>query len=162
MSEPSVSSNAVHQLRVVLCGVSWCGGDYSWSAKPVSLNSVKSFRMPSVGAANICTASLYVARPMGFRIWATSASVKMPDGCSCHGSWPTLPASPALKHSLGHGLMHGGEKGVVVKRFNEIGDRPSLYRRVPHQVVVVRRTYDDARLGRNGLELLLDFEAAHT
>src|SRR5258707_9991685 len=73
MSEPSVSSNAVHQLRVVLCGVSWCGGDYLWSAKPVSLNSVKSFRMPSVGAANICTASLYVARPMGFRIWATSA-----------------------------------------------------------------------------------------
>jgi len=79
-----------------------------------------------------------------------------------HGSWPTLPASPALKHSLGHGFMHGGEKGLVVKRFNEIGDRPSLYRRVPHQVVVVRRTYDDARLGRNGLELLLDFEAAHT
>ncbi len=49
--------------------------------------------------------------------------------------------------SLGHGLMHGGEKGLVVKRFNEIGDRPSLYRRVPHQIVVVRRTYDDARLG---------------
>jgi hypothetical protein len=88
--------------------------------------------------------------------------VKMPDGCSCHGSWPTLPASPALKHSLGHGLMHGGEKGVVVKRFNEIGDRPGLYRRVSHRVVVVRRIDDDARLGRNRLQLRLDFEAAHT
>src|SRR5258708_36954982 len=157
MSEPSVTANAVHQLRVGLCGVSWCGGDYSWSAKPVALNSVESFRMPSVGAANSCTASLNVARPMGFRIWATSVSGKMPDGCSCHGSWPTLPASPALKHSLGHGLMHGGEKGLVVQRFNEIGDRPSPYRRVPHQIVFGRRTYDDARLGRNGLELLLDF-----
>src|SRR5258705_7544977 len=71
----------------------------------------------------------------------------------------SLPARSALR---GHGLMHGGEKGVVVKRFNEIGDRPGLYRRVSHRVVVVRRTYDDARLGRNGLELLLDFEAAHT
>ncbi len=43
--------------------------------------------------------------------------------------------------------MHGGEKGSVLKRFNEIGDRPGLYRRVPHRVVVVGRTYDDARLG---------------
>src|SRR5260370_28776613 len=124
MSEPSVSSNAVHQLRVVLCGVSWCGGDYSWSAKPVSLNSVKSFRMPSVGAANICTASLNVARPMGFRIWATSVSVKMPDGCSCHGSWPTLPASPALKHSLGRGFMHARETDPCLTRVNEVAHRP--------------------------------------
>jgi len=57
--------------------------------------------------------------------------------------------------------MHGGEKGVVVKRFNEIGDRPSLYRRVSRRVVVVRRTYDDASLGRNGVDLFLDFEAVH-
>ncbi len=58
--------------------------------------------------------------------------------------------------------MHCGEKGVVVKRLNEIGDRPGLYRRVSHRVVVVRRTDDDTRVGRNGLELRLDFEAAHT
>ena len=58
--------------------------------------------------------------------------------------------------------MHGCEKGAVVKRFNEIGDRPGLYRRVPDRVVVVRRTYDDAGFRRNDLELLLDFEAAHT
>ena len=58
--------------------------------------------------------------------------------------------------------MHCGKKGVVVKRFNEIGDRPGLYRRVPDRVVVVRRTYDDAGFRRNDLELLLDFEAAHT
>ena len=58
--------------------------------------------------------------------------------------------------------MHCGKKGVVVKRFNEIGDRLGLYRRVPDRVVVVRRTYDDAGFRRNDLELLLDFEAAHT
>jgi len=57
--------------------------------------------------------------------------------------------------------MHCGKKGVVVKRFNEIGDRPGLYRRVSDRVVVVRRTYDDAGFRRNDLELLLDFEAAH-
>ncbi len=57
--------------------------------------------------------------------------------------------------------MHGGEKGDVVKGFNEIGNRPSLYCRISHRVVVVPRHYDDARLGRNGLELLLDLEAAH-
>jgi len=62
----------------------------------------------------------------------------------------------------GEAFMHCGKKGVVVKRFNEIGDRPGLYRRVPDRVVVVRRTYDDAGLRRNDLELLLDFEAAHT
>src|SRR5260370_30446645 len=58
--------------------------------------------------------------------------------------------------------MHCGKKGVVVKRFNEVGERPGLYRRVADRVVVVRRTYDDAGLRRNDLELLLDFEAAHT
>src|SRR5260221_4980268 len=58
-------------------------------------------------------------------------------------------------------LMHGGEKGVIVKRINKIGDRPSLYRRVTHRVMVVRGTYDHARLGRNDLQLLLDFEADH-
>ncbi len=35
--------------------------------------------------------------------------------------------------------MHGGEKGGVVEGFNEIGDRPGLYRRVPHRVVAARR-----------------------
>src|ERR1700730_13392329 len=72
--------------------------------------------------------------------------------------------SRGFQHSSalrGDDLMRGGEKGVVVKRFIEISDRPGLYRRVPHRVVVVRGTYDHAGLGRNGLELLLDFEAAH-
>jgi len=58
--------------------------------------------------------------------------------------------------------MHGGEKGVVVKRFNEIGDSAALYCRVSYRVVVVRRIYDDARLGQNDLELFLELEAAHT
>jgi Plasmid pRiA4b ORF-3-like protein len=71
------------------------------------------------------------------------------------------PGQPSVQHSLGHGSIHGGEKGLVVKRFIEIGDRPGPYRRVSHQVVAVPRHYDDACLGRNGLELLLDFEAAH-
>jgi hypothetical protein len=47
----------------------------------------------------------------------------------------------------GHGLIHGSEKGVVVKGFNKIGDRPGLYRRFSHRVMVVRRTYDDTRVG---------------
>jgi hypothetical protein len=34
---------------------------------PVSPNSMKSFRVPSAGATNIYTASLSMARPMGFR-----------------------------------------------------------------------------------------------
>ena len=59
-------------------------------------------------------------------------------------------------------MMHGGEKGLVIKRFNEKGDRPGPYRQVSRRGVVVRRNYDDARLGRNGLELILDFEAAYT
>jgi len=82
MPEPSVSSIAVYQLRVVLCGVSplVCGA-FSWSAQPVSANSMKSFRMPSTGAANVYTASLYMAWPMGFRIWAASSSGKMPEAC---------------------------------------------------------------------------------
>jgi len=57
--------------------------------------------------------------------------------------------------------MHCGEKEVVVKRLNKIGDRPCLHRRVSHRVVVVRRINDDARRGRNGLKPLLDFEAGH-
>jgi len=46
----------------------------------------------------------------------------------------TTPASSASAVSAlrGYGLMHGGQKGVVVKGFNEIGYRPGLYRRVPH------------------------------
>ena len=74
-------------------------------------------------------------------------------------TWQRASARSVLE---GEAFMHCGKKGVVVKRFNEIGDRPGLYRRVPDRVVVVRRTYDDAGLRRNDLELLLDFEAAHT
>ena len=46
MPEPSVSSIAIYQLRVVLCGVSplvW--RRLLWSAQPVLPNSTKSFRM---------------------------------------------------------------------------------------------------------------------
>jgi hypothetical protein len=31
-----------------------------------------------------------------------------------------------------HGLIHGGEKGVVVTGFNEIGGRPAPSRRISH------------------------------
>jgi hypothetical protein len=59
MSEPSVSSLAIYQLRVVRCGVS----PLVWRRllvvnETVSANSMKSFGMPSIGAANICTAFL--------------------------------------------------------------------------------------------------------
>src|SRR5271166_5142508 len=82
MPEPSVSSIAIYQLRVVLCGVSplvW--RRLLWSAQPVSPNSTNSFRMPSAGVANICTASLFMARPMGFLVLAALSSGTMPDGC---------------------------------------------------------------------------------
>ena len=42
---------------------------------------MKSFRMPSIGAANICTASLSMAQPTEYRIRAALASGKMPEGC---------------------------------------------------------------------------------
>src|SRR5260370_35726818 len=42
---------------------------------------MKSFRVPSAGAANIYTASLYMAWPMGFRMWAASSSGRMLEGC---------------------------------------------------------------------------------
>ena len=60
--------------------VRWCGGDCSCSKKPASPNSMVSFRLLSIGAANIYTASLSMAGPMGFRIWAALFSGKMPDG----------------------------------------------------------------------------------
>src|ERR1700740_297394 len=41
---------------------------------------MKCFRVPSGGAANIYTASLYMAPPMGFRMWAASSSGRMPEG----------------------------------------------------------------------------------
>jgi len=59
MSEPSVSALAIYQLRVVLCGVSplvWRRLLVVNETSPA--NSMKSFRMPSIGAANICTAFL--------------------------------------------------------------------------------------------------------
>src|SRR5258708_31535481 len=37
--------------------------------------------MHSAGVANICTASLFMARPMGFRVLAALASGRMPDEC---------------------------------------------------------------------------------
>jgi len=63
---------------------------------------------------------------------------------------------------LDHGLMHSGEKGVLVKRFNEIGDSAALHCCLSHRVLVGCRNYDDARLGQNDLELFLELEAAHT
>jgi hypothetical protein len=104
-------------------------------------------------------ATLWLVAAMGMVIWPRDAAYSykaMPNPI------PNLPTSLSARSALrGHGLMHGREKGVVVKRFNEIGNRSGLYRRVPHRIVVVCGTYDDARLGRNDLELLLDFKAAH-
>src|SRR5260370_20631040 len=37
--------------------------------------------MHSAGVANICTASLFMARPMGFRVLAALSSGRMPDEC---------------------------------------------------------------------------------
>ena len=58
--------------------------------------------------------------------------------------------------------MHSDEEGLVLKRFNEKGDSSALYCFISHRVVVVGRNDDDARAGRNRLELLLGCEAAHS
>ena len=82
MSESSVSSLAIYQFRVVRCGVSPLVWRRLLVVNETSLaNSMKSFRVPSAGAANIYTASLYMAWPMGFRMWAASSSGRMLEGC---------------------------------------------------------------------------------
>jgi hypothetical protein len=59
MSESSVSSLAIYQLRVVRCGVSPLVWRRLLVVNETSLaNSMKSFRMSLVRAANICTAFL--------------------------------------------------------------------------------------------------------
>src|SRR5205823_3813022 len=50
-------------------------------ATPASPNSMQSFSMPSLGAANPCTASSSMARLTGFRVLAASPSGTMPGGC---------------------------------------------------------------------------------
>src|SRR5260370_34881869 len=75
---------------------------------------------------------------------------------------PNPPTSLSARSTLrGDGLMHGREKGVVVKGFNEIGDSAALHCCVSHRVLVGCGTYADARLGQKSLELFLDLEAAH-
>src|SRR6516162_2171921 len=86
-------------------------------------------------------------------------------------SMPPLVFCGFLKSILGQGLSGfwrfgitslDAPPGLVVKRFNEKADCPCPYCHVAHRLVVVSRNYDNARLGRNGLEPLLDFEAAYT
>jgi len=59
----------------------------------------------------------------------------------------------------GHGLMHCGEKRLVVKRYRMV-HRPGLYRRVSHRSSVVSRNYDDARWAKTAWSHHYDFEAA--
>ena len=61
----------------------------------------------------------------------------------------------------GHRLIHRGEELVVVKWLDEIGDGPASYHFVSRGIIVCRN-YDGARLGRNGLKVLFDFEATHS
>ena len=60
-----------------------------------------------------------------------------------------------------HGPLYGVEEDVVLKRLSE-----KRYRAIPHSrasdgFLVVRRNDNDARLWRNGAELLLELETAH-
>jgi hypothetical protein len=80
MPESSVSSISIYQLRVVLCGVS----PLVWRRLlVVSTTSIAELHeiLRSAGVANICTASLFMARPMGFRVLGALSSGRMPDGC---------------------------------------------------------------------------------
>jgi hypothetical protein len=60
-----------------------------------------------------------------------------------------------------NGLPNGVEEDVVLKRLSE-----KRYRAIPHSrasdgFLAVRRNDNDARLWRNGAQLLLKFETAH-
>jgi hypothetical protein len=75
MSEPSVSSIAIYQLRVVLCGVSPLVWRRLLVVSTTSIAELHEILQSAFGgAANIYTASLYKARPMGFRIRTASSS----------------------------------------------------------------------------------------
>src|SRR6266481_7712024 len=61
-----------------------------------------------------------------------------------------------------HGLPNGVEENVVLKRLSEKRCRAILHGHASDGVLVVCRDHDDARPGRNGAELLLELETAHT
>jgi hypothetical protein len=61
-----------------------------------------------------------------------------------------------------HGPKYGIEEDLVVKRLGEKCGRTILHGHASDGVLIVRRNDDDARLGRNRAQLLLEFEAAHT
>ena len=61
-----------------------------------------------------------------------------------------------------HGLKYGIDEDLVVKRLGEKGGRTILHGHASDGVLIVRRNDDDARLGRDRAQLLLEFEAAHT
>ena len=82
MPEPSVSSIAIYQLRVVLCGVSPLVRRRLLVVSTTSIAELHEvLQNASAGVGNICIASLFMARPMGFRVLAALSSRKMPDGC---------------------------------------------------------------------------------
>src|SRR5258708_30834242 len=60
-----------------------------------------------------------------------------------------------------HGLPNGVEEGVVLKRLSEKRCRTIPHGRASDGVLVVCSDLDDARFGRIGAELLLEFDTAH-
>ena len=81
MPESSVLPTAIYQLRVVLCGVSPLVWRRLLVLKETSLAELHGILQTAFDwSANIYTASLSMAGPMGFRIWAALFSGKMPDG----------------------------------------------------------------------------------
>src|ERR1700747_57706 len=56
-----------------------------------------------------------------------------------------------------HGPKYGIEENLVVKRLGEKCGRTILHGHASDGVLIVRRNDDDARLGRNRAQLLLEF-----
>ena len=83
MPEPSVSSIAVYQLRVVLCGVSPLVWRRLLVVSTTSLGELHEVLQDAFGwsGERLHRFLLYMAWPMGFRIWAASSSGKMPEAC---------------------------------------------------------------------------------
>src|SRR5580698_9235361 len=82
MPEPSVSSIAIYQLRVVLCGVSPLVWRRVLVVSTTSIAELHEILQNAFGwSGEHLHRFLIHGAAMGFRIWAASSSGKMPDRC---------------------------------------------------------------------------------
>jgi hypothetical protein len=120
MSESSVSSLAIYQLRVVRCGVSPLVWRRLLMVNETSLaNSMKSFRMSLVRAANICTAFLLLLFYL-FTFWNSSEATEILLMRLCFHWFPLRPERSASAGKRGeHNFANLVQRWV--KSFRDLG-----------------------------------------